>query len=526
MDVLAQMLVTGYGGSSDVAKSARLVNKHWSRCVVGSLRQLALPYHMPLEQWVVDAIKGRFTRVRRLRLLCWRGAADGELALLQQLPHLTSLDVGFRTPSADGLSRLGTMTNLTDITLDGLPAAREGVGFVPWCALPLLRRLHLNECTITDEAMGDIGQMTGLKELTFWDCDGVGSAQPLPLGMLTGLRALDLRGCMDVVDDDLVDVAEASGLETLILSGCISIEGGCLEHLTGLTGLRRLEMEEGYAASLGHLSSLSTLTFLYLGSRRAGNTQLGCLSPLTALKVLSLDLDVSDEGLAAVANLRCLTRLHVSKFDMVSWLASDFRDMVTDDGLAHLTGLTALRCLDVFASGRVTDGGLASLSAISGLSRLVLGHCACITDRGLACLKDFRGMEVLSVCRAESVTDEGLAHLAELTSLRRLDLEGCVGITDRGVAELGRLTGLEYLGVGRIGSITEGALRALRQREAFANLRIGGRVPAPGARKQGGAAPGMGFVRCLARDLFVGVYCGICAAAAFSIARVWYQRRR
>ena len=112
---------------------------------------------------------------------------------------------------------------------------------------------------------------------------------------------------------------------------------------------------------------------------------------------------------------------------------------VTDAGLAHLAGLTALETLFLGVT-QVTDAGLAHLAGLTALKDLVISANQWdpigtqVTDAGLAHLTGLTALEALWLESTE-ITDVGLAHLAKLTELESLTLTG-TQVTDAGVAEL------------------------------------------------------------------------------------------
>jgi hypothetical protein len=94
-------------------------------------------------------------------------------------------------------------------------------------------------------------------------------------------------------------------------------------------------------------------------------------------------------------------------FSRVVW--SDINGhKVTDGSLVYLEPLADLEFVDLSGGMRITDNGLAHLTALSRLQVLVLGA---------------------------GVTDTGVAHLKELTNLREL-IVGDSRLTDAGIAEL------------------------------------------------------------------------------------------
>jgi Leucine-rich repeat (LRR) protein len=160
------------------------------------------------------------------------------------------------------------------------------------------------------------------------------------------------------------------------------------------------------------------------------------------------------------------------------WLPRDYFDevrevdlngtQVTDAGLAHLQGLTALQ--ELYLRGtQVTDAGLAHLRGLTGLLSLNLNDTQ-VTDAGLAHLQGLSGLGTLSLSGTQ-VTDAGLAHLQGLTGLQELSLR-LTQVTDAGLEHLQGLTGLEILILNGT-QVTDAGLGQFRQ--ALPNCAIYGR---------------------------------------------------
>ena len=79
---------------------------------------------------------------------------------------------------------------------------------------------------------------------------------------------------------------------------------------------------------------------------------------------------VTDAGLAHLTGLTALESLHLGG------------TQVTDAGVVHLTGLTALKTLWL-ATGQITDAGLVHLAGLSALKTLTL-YDTQVTDVGVA----------------------------------------------------------------------------------------------------------------------------------------------
>jgi hypothetical protein len=88
-----------------------------------------------------------------------------------------------------------------------------------------------------------------------------------------------------------------------------------------------------------------------------------------------------------------------------------------------------LQTLDLSDTG-VTDAGLKHLAGLTALQELIL-WTAGVTDAGLKELKGLKDLRVLAL-RGPQVTDAGLVHLKGLKKLERLTLSG-TRVTDAGV---------------------------------------------------------------------------------------------
>jgi len=105
---------------------------------------------------------------------------------------------------------------------------------------------------------------------------------------------------------------------------------------------------------------------------------------------------------------------------------------VSDAGLAHLKGLTALEVLYLDHTF-VGDAGLAHLKGLTALETLDLDNTQ-VSDAGLAHLKGLTALERLYLDGTQ-ISDAGLAHLKGLTALERLYLDG-TQVSDAGIADL------------------------------------------------------------------------------------------
>jgi len=113
-------------------------------------------------------------------------------------------------------------------------------------------------------------------------------------------------------------------------------------------------------------------------------------------------------------------------------VVSLYQTGVSDTGLAHLEGLTALEMLALNGT-LVSDVGLAHLQGLTALELLYLFSTE-VSDAGLAHLKGLTALEWLDL-HGTQVSDAGLVHLEELTALKELYLDG-TQVSEAGKADL------------------------------------------------------------------------------------------
>lgn len=134
----------------------------------------------------------------------------------------------------------------------------------------------------------------------------------------------------------------------------------CMPYIAHLTGLRILELED---------TVISTKGIKHLGN-------------LKSLEYLSMSGEITDVGLAEIAQLQSLKGLYLRE------------SRLTDAGLAHLANLTSLEEL-ALGQGRMTNAGLAHLAKLTSLHYLMLSGNN-FTDAGIVHLKDIPSLRILN----------------------------------------------------------------------------------------------------------------------------------
>lgn len=113
---------------------------------------------------------------------------------------------------------------------------------------------------------------------------------------------------------------------------------------------------------------------------------------------------------------------------------------ITDEGVAHLKGLSELTDLKLHAAA-LTDRAVQHLADLGNLESVELSPID-LTDVGLAMIAEWQFVESLTI-DAPQVTNDGILVLAALTRLRRLNIRDARRVTPRGVDQLKSVLPLE-----------------------------------------------------------------------------------
>jgi hypothetical protein len=183
------------------------------------------------------------------------------------------------------------------------------------------------------------------------------------------------------------------------------------------------------------ITRLTGLRKLGLSSVGVSPGGLALLAELPQIEELSTPVGLSDKGMAEIAKMQSMKRLHVA------------RDTLTDAGLGSIGKLASLEVLDLYGNPRMTDDGLRALRDLRFLRHLRLGREGSFTDRGMEHVASLPSLKVLWL-DTPNVTDEGLRWLARSRSLERLYVYWLDTITDRGIVYLKDMPRLRKLNVG------------------------------------------------------------------------------
>lgn len=234
----------------------------------------------------------------------------------------------------------------------------------------------------------------------------------------------------ELTNADLDIVAQYPSLEVLEMYGAEIANHG-LARLSHLTELRRLNLSGTRidGAGLKHLSKMMKLETLHLGGITFQVADLEPLVRLQRLQDLYLDTRKLDrrafDFFAQFPRLRHLPYAARSNEELAK--IAGFKHLegltghsaITDEGLDHVAGMTALNHLDL-TTLRISDDGLAKLAGLTELRSLNLSGTK-ITDDGLRHLAAMTKLETLELDRTR-VSDNGVRHLQSCTSLTNLGL--------------------------------------------------------------------------------------------------------
>ena len=444
-----------------------------------------------------------------------RQAGPLELIPLEGLRGLRHLQLDGIRPGDAGLENIRGLVELETLRLRR--AGIRGPGLVHLHNMGGLRVLDLTGNRLDRVTNDSIAAWVELGELIL-DHSDINTLAPIVTGGRPALRRLSLVGT-PVDDEQLALVPRLDGLELLDLSGCPVTDQGIAAHLPRLGSLQALALRGTPIGdvAVGKLAACSSLRVLWLSDTAVTSQGLSPLSQLPQLARLDLSGGAVDAAtLAVVGRFEKLSRLDLRRTalpptDVAKWRERHAECEVVyavDPLLEALTGgdgrtAAVEQVAEIRKSDRqgievtvtdtdLTDIGLARLSALTGLTRLVLTDVA-VTDAGLGALAasptlrelDLSGTAItdhasINLSRLENLTelslsdtafsDRGLSRLEGLGKLASLDLSGLSISIDGLAVAVPRLTSLQHLNLSQtwIVSADLGVLARLRNLRSLA----------------------------------------------------------
>ncbi len=210
-------------------------------------------------------------------------AADGDLACLENLPKVDTLDVSGTGVSNAGLASLEGLRQLVFLKLDQTKISDAGLEHLK--GLSNLQELSLENTRITDDGLAYLAKLSKLQVLV-----------------------LDQT---PVTDAGLAQLKELKQLHTLSLQGT-RVGNDCLNYLAALPHLQELDISKTAITSAGlwRLKEIPRLRSLTLGGFLITDDDLECIKDLPYLESLSLIHTLnSDAGLAHLKGLMNLETL-------------------------------------------------------------------------------------------------------------------------------------------------------------------------------------------------------------------------
>ena len=251
---------------------------------------------------------------------------------LKWLPYLESLTI--QGSSADGLSIIGSLSHLTELTLtDCLISAEDMLSFASASGL---KKLTLSGCNLSS-----IENLSDAKNLTHLDLSDNAIRDISPLSFMSGLQYLDLS------HNALTSLNALSSLSALEVLDVSYNSLASVIPLPSCVQLRDLNIGNNAITTLNGVDSLTALTDL-----SASYNSLTDISQLSACTQINT-LDLSSNSLTDISVLSALSKLESLSFSryavtvLPSWskdcalvyIDGSYNELTTISGLAGLENL-------------------------------------------------------------------------------------------------------------------------------------------------------------------------------------------
>ncbi len=383
------------------------------------------------------------SKVTELRVSGNKDFSEEAVKVVSTWPHLNMVLMRDTKLTDVGLRNFRDNTELKLLDIAGTTVTNAGVGQIT--DLKKLERLFLSRTKVTADCLDQISSFPNLKDL-----DVAGT----PIKPADACASADkLRHLKSIwFSAEMLTPAALREFGTALPGVqpyfCLTGEGGTgfvqYGHKSG--DANRISMISVHEAPVGAagkwfetLKNLPELEALYMTKSPLSEEEVGQLSPLTDLTLLSLD-----------------------------------GARVTDAGLARLSGLNKLQHLSL-VDGAVTGAGVENFAVLRSL--ILSGTKA--NDSALKNIDRLRQLEVLDL-QDTKVTDDTISVVKRCLQLRNLKLSG-TEITDAGVKQLGSLRNLSVLSLDRT-KITHESMSALASMRLWSLSLDGTRISAAGLK--------------------------------------------
>ncbi|MEE2727896.1 MAG: leucine-rich repeat domain-containing protein [Candidatus Latescibacterota bacterium] len=292
--------------------------------------------------------------------------------------------------------------------------------------LPNLRRLHLADNSLGDEAMAALASLALLDTL---DVAGNGLTRVAHLAALRSLRVLILS---DNAITDLTPLAALTGLEILDLGDNIVSD---LRPLRGLRRLRQLNLDNNFVRDVAPLTALPQLRRVELSGNPLAR------STLSALRQRGVEVTFYAEAMTisserVEASIRKALDRPVGPLDEDDFLR--IRELVISGAVETLGGVEHLKNLEMLS----VRGNRALLNDLTPLAELERLRTINIIGAPIADLRPLRDLSLLTSLRVSIGRLTTLNGLGRQIELRELIL---TGNQIREIHEIRRLLRLQKL---------------------------------------------------------------------------------
>lgn len=243
---------------------------------------------------------------------------------------------------------------------------------------PDLTTLDISLTHITDQGMSELRPLKNITDLNLYYCEYVTDQGVAALKDWKKLKRLNLHGTK-ASDTALEHISAITSLESVDVGSTLMTDVG-LERLTPLTNLKELTMggNELGDAGLQALREFPNLTYLDLSGRQGTDKNVWTIV-------------MSNTGLDAVLSLKNLRELRIGCYSLnVGIEGTKFGEIaatsVTPEWLEKIAALKNLEALKLQGCSRLSDESVKTLAAMPKLREADLQGTS-LTEKGAAALK-------------------------------------------------------------------------------------------------------------------------------------------